>query len=257
MNAPIPAVILAGGQAGEALATQTGAAYKALLPVKGQPMVTYVANALAEAHRVGQVFLVGPAEVAEKVRFVAHLPDAGSFLGNLVAGVSACGEAPYCLVITCDIPMVTGTIVDEFVALAVARQVDLAYPIIELWRCRQRFPTMGRTSLRIREGRFTGGNAVVMRPAFLARNAALIEEAFAARKQPLRLAQRIGWGVLARLLVGVVIPQVLPLRLIEERIGQIVGGQVAAIPLPYPEIGADIDKPEDWTALEGSFTTSS
>ncbi|MBI3945668.1 MAG: nucleotidyltransferase family protein [Armatimonadetes bacterium] len=249
MMPPIPAMVLAGGKAGDALAEGAGVAYKALVPLRGRPMLAYVLDALAETRRVSRVLLVGPEEVAAVAPGIERVPDAGSFLGNLAAGVAACGDAPYCLVLTCDVPAVTGPILDEFVALATERGVDLAYPIVELRRCQERFPGMGRTSLRIREGLFTGGNAVLMRPAFLARNAGVIEAAFAVRKHPLQLGGMIGWGVVARILLARRIPGVLPLRLLEERIGRIVGGRVAGIIVPHPEIGADIDKPEDLAAM--------
>lgn len=249
-GAAIPAVVLAGGKPGEALAQAAGVRYKALAPLRGRPMVAYVLDALASSERVGDVNLVAPAEVSAALPGVRHVADTGSFLGNLTAGVAACGRAPYCLVITCDIPFVTGAALSALIELAEARDVDLAYPIVELGVCEKRFPGMRRTSLRLREGRFTGGNAVVVRPAFLQRNEGLIEEAFAARKRPLRLARMVGWDLVPRILLASRLPGVLPLGLAEERIGRLVGGRVAGIPLPHPEIGADIDKPEDLSALE-------
>lgn len=108
---------------------------------------------------------------------------------------------------------------------------------------------MRRTSLRVREGCFTGGNAMVVRPAFLARNVPLLESTFAARKQPLRLAGMVGWDLVFRALLSPVLPGLLPLSLLEERVGRLVGGRVAALEIPYPEIGADIDKPEDLAGI--------
>ena len=241
----IPAVVLAGGKPGEALATASGVRYKALVPVRGRPMVAYVLEALAACERVSAVHVVAPEEVAAALPGVRHVADTGSCLGNLTAGGAACEGARFSLVITCDIPFVTAEALAAFIALAEARDVDLAYPIVELGLCNERFPGMRRTSLRLREGRFTGGNAVLIRPAFLQRNAGLIEEAFAARKQPLRLARMVGWDLVPRILLASKLPGLLPLSLAEERVQRLVGGRVAAIPLAYPEIGADIDKPED------------
>lgn len=245
---PIPAVILAGGQADEALARAAGVRHKALVPVLGRPMVLHVASALAACDCVSEVLLAGPPEVADVVPGARPLGNADSFLGNVLAGTSACSGAPRCLLVTCDIPFVTAEALTAFVRLAWERDVDLAYPIVALHHCAQRFPGMARTSLRLREGRFTGGNAVLVRPQFLTRNAALIEAAFAARKEPIRLAGMIGWDLILRVLLSFAIPKSLPLALLEQRVGRLVGGQVAAIPLPYPEIGADIDKPQDLVA---------
>lgn len=248
-GAAIPAVVLAGGKPGEALAQAAGVRFKALAPLRGRPMVAYVLDALAASERVGEVHLVGPDEVAAALPGIRHVADRGSFLANLTAGVAACGPAPGSLVITCDIPFVTAAALSAFIELAEARDVDLAYPIVEVGRCEERFPGMRRTTLRLREGRFTGGNAVVIRPAFLERNAGVIDDAFAARKRPLKLARMVGWDLVPRILLASRLPGLLPLSLAEERIGRLVGGRVAGIPLPYPEIGADIDKPEDLAAL--------
>lgn len=246
---PIPAVILAGGKAGDASAECARVGYKALAPVGGQPMVARVEAALSAAKRVDRVVVVGPPEVAAAVPKVACVPDAGSFLGNLQAGVRACGDAAHCLVISCDIPFVTGPMLDDFIARSIARGVDLAYPVVRLERCQERYPGMRRTSLRLREGRYTGGNAVVVRPELLLGHSRLIEAAFAARKNPLRLGCMIGWGVLLRILLSAKLPGVLPISLLEQRVGRMVGGSVAAIDFPDPEIGADIDKPADLASL--------
>lgn len=244
----MPAVILAGAKAGDALATAAGVAYKALAPVRGQAMVTTIATALSGTEAISEVFLVGPGEVAAAAPSAKPVPDAGSFFGNLKAGVSACGNNPHCLVITCDIPFITPTVLDAFIAAALARDADLAYPIVDVALCYQRFPGMRRTSIRLREGRYTGGNAVVMRPSFLERNAAHIEGAYEARKKPLQLVGMVGWDLLPRLLLSGRLPGLLPLHLLEERVGRLVGGSVAAVQLPYPEIGTDFDKPDDLRA---------
>ncbi|MDH7569359.1 MAG: nucleotidyltransferase family protein [Armatimonadota bacterium] len=246
MNNPrLPAVILAGGKAGDRLAVHAGVAYKALVPVGGRPMVAFVADALQAAQSITELVLVGPPEVAAAVPGARHVPDAGSFLGNISAGVAACGHAPFCLLTTCDIPCVTGSVIDAFVVAAATREVDLAYPVVELALCQARFPGMHRTSLRLREGRFTGGNAVLVRPSFLARNSHLIEQVFAARKDPIRLAGMIGWETLGRVLLARWFPSLLSLPLLEARVGRLLGASVAAVQVPHPEIGADVDRPED------------
>lgn len=241
----VPAVMMAGGKAGDALAEHAGVPYKALVPIGGRPMAAHVMDALAASKTVSEVLLVAPAEVAAALPGARHLQDTDSFLGNIQAGVGACRGAEFCLLVTCDIPYVTGPILDAFVQASAARGVDITMPIVEMARCEERFPGMRRTSMRLREGRFTLGNTTLMRPAFLERNTATIEAAFAARKQPLRLAGMLGPGLILRVLLASRFPAALPLSYVENRIGKLVGGAVAAIPLPYPEIGADIDKPSD------------
>src|SRR3546814_18036879 len=59
MNAPIPAIVLAGSRPGpDPLLTGTGASTKALLPIAGQPMLVHVVTALRAAPGVGPITIL-------------------------------------------------------------------------------------------------------------------------------------------------------------------------------------------------------
>ena len=56
----------------------------------------------------------------------------------------------------------------------------------------------------------------------------------------------LGFGTLARLAVSSLCPAALPIPYLEAAVGRLLGGaNVRALDTPFPEIGADIDRPED------------
>ncbi|MFN3690535.1 MAG: hypothetical protein ACK4UU_06395, partial [Fimbriimonadales bacterium] len=129
---------------------------------------------------------------------------------------------------------------------------SLTYPVVPADLCRERFPEMKRTTVRLREGEFTGGNLFWARRAVALRELPRMETLYRARKQPGRLAMAIGVGLLLRfLLAKLVSPRLLSIEQIETRVARILKVPVKAIITPYPEVGTDIDKLEHWQAVQG------
>jgi hypothetical protein len=106
---------------------------------------------------------------------------------------------------------------------------EIAYPIIPLAACEAKYPGVARTSLRLREGTFTGGNVAVMHTESMRRSMAQMELAYVARKSPVKLAAILGFGTLLRVILGRAAPQTLPIT------------HAAAL-------GTDMDKPEQYAA---------
>ena len=121
-----------------------------------------------------------------------------------------------------------------------AARADVAYPIIPRESCERHFPGARRTYVTLKDGVYTGGNAVVVKRDFLQLRRELIDKLFAARKNPLKLAAIFGLGFIFALLT-----RRLSISRAETRASQIVGGKAAAIISTYPELGFDVDKLED------------
>jgi hypothetical protein len=78
------------------------------------------------------------------------------------------------------------------------------------------------------------------------RNERTIGEAYAQRKNILKLARIIGSGTLVKaVLAQVAFPVLLPVPMLEQTVAKTLGGRVKAIVTRYPEIGEDVDKPDD------------
>lgn len=247
MDLRCPAVVLAGGKAKPEIAAATGVENRALIAVKGRTMLACVVEALRAAPGIGTVTVVG--DLPDSTDY-ARVPDHGGFVENIFAGLEAAGAAEFALIATSDIPFVTADAVEDFVTRGAALDADMVYPIVPVAACYKRFPGVRRTSLALREGRFTGGNMVLVRPGFLRAQRARIAEAYAARKSPVRLALMLGLGTTLRVvstLLGV--PGLLAIPRLEASVSRLLGGSARALVSPYPEIATDIDRPDDLAAI--------
>lgn len=246
----IAALVLAGGTVSpEMQAVAEGAANRALIPVGGRPMLDYVLDALrggfGAAGVEGRILIAGeipPVPGCESV------PGGKSLVDTLLSGASALHpDETRLLVATADIPFLTAEAVADLLARADALgPADFIYPIVEAARCRQRFPSMKRTTLRIAEGEFTGGNLVLIDPAFLRQKESLLRAAYARRKSVVGLAGMLGPSLFVRLIGSRVAPALLGVPHVEAAVSRALGGaRVRAIISSYAEIGTDVDRPDD------------
>jgi GTP:adenosylcobinamide-phosphate guanylyltransferase len=241
----IDAVIMAGAPAGE-LNPEDQAISRAMIELGGKTMIQWVIDALRGSESVGRVVAVGSV-AADGLDEVIVPGD--SLVGNLKLGLEAVGSAESVLVVSCDIPMLTTEALDDFISRAIPMNADMAYPIIPRTFCERRHAELKRTYLKTGDGTFTGGNLMLVKPAFFQRNWSAIEDAYAARKQIGKLARNIGLGVLLRVIVGQALPFVLRISALESAVSRMLGGKVAAVVSAYPEIGEDVDKPSDLAAV--------
>jgi hypothetical protein len=141
--------------------------------------------------------------------------------------------------------------------LAQQSGANIIYPIVAVSDCYARYPGIKRTARRLKEGDYTGGNLVLLRPQFMLQQRERIAGAYAARKSPARLAAMLGIGTLVRLLLSQTLsPKLLSVATLEERAGRLLGGSVRALVSAYPEIATDLDKPSDFAALAGLSSSS-
>lgn len=244
----VPAVILAGGKAKPDIVALTGVDNRALIPVRGRTMLDWVVEALRESENVEDITVVGDLPASPEYGSVA---DQGDFVGNVFGGIHAAGDSEYVLVTTVDVPFITAEVVDDFVRNARRLGADIAYPIVQVEKCYERFPGVKRTAIGLKEGRFTGGNMMLMRPEFLLSHRERIASAYAARKSPLKLAMMFGMGTVARLVLSLAgVKSALNLPLLERAAGKVLGGTTRAYISPFPEIATDIDRPSDLEAVE-------
>ena len=242
------ALVLAGRSNAGLLAPVSNAPLEALIEVAGRPMIAYVLEALAGCRAVERIVVVGdegrlaPAVAGVPARFVAP---GQSLVESLRIGIEALAGAERILVLTSDIPLITAEALDDFVLRAEGLDARFFYAVVERSRYEAAFPGSRRTYVRLRDGVFTGGN-VFLADAGVARGAVdLVERFYAHRKSPLALARLLGFGTILAFALG-------RLRVadLERRVSDMVGAPGRAIISRYPEIGFDVDRPEDLAAAE-------
>lgn len=246
----VHAVVLAG-RANEGKFVDEGVRWEAELDIAGLPMVVRVIRAL-RASSLSRVVVVAPADLADRIgQEGAEWVEAGASLAeNLKRGAAALPRDEALLVTTSDIPLINGAMVDRFLAACDALEGDFYYPIIRRDASEARYPLVRRTYVTLREGSFTGGNMMLLRPGSLGPILRLLHRVYEARKKPWRLAGILGWSFVLRLLLkNATIP------LVEERVRRILGGtRGRAVITPDVEIGLDVDKPDDLRLVRSALS---
>jgi len=264
-STPLVAVVLAGGDRDDRLAATVGATSKALVPLRDVPMGAYVAQALRASGVVDRVIWVGATDSVIRRLVDVELPSGQRMVDSLSIGLGAAlgwaadlGRGPQpgagaddaavpeprLLVVTADLPWWDADGVEAFVRHAPA--VDLVYPVVREADALARFPEQKRTYARIRDGRFTGGNAILLTPRAVTRLLPVVDAAFNARKRPWELARIVGFGTLIGLLTGTV-----RLSAIEARIERLLGVTARAFITSDAAIAADVDDPAHLPATLG------
>ena len=238
------AVVLGGGDPGDAFAAAHGVSVKPLIELGGAPMAAYVLRALRDSGRVRRVLYVGPTTPEIEALTDGRVTDHGTLLSNLEAGVEAlrAGGLPpgeRVLVVTADIPMLGAQAVRDVLDAAPA-DAGLIYPVVRREVCEAQYPGVKRTYARLRDGTFTGGNLFLLDPALIGQFLPRLRAILAARKAPLRLAGIVGPGVLLGLLTGR-----LTVEALEQRVSTLLGVRACALVTPHASIGTDVDKEAD------------
>lgn len=246
----LDAVVIAGGvpQPGDLLYKASQGQPKALIDIAGKPMGQWVVDALSASTEVRQVIIVGlgPEHGITSDKVVAHIPDRGSLLHNVIAGVDRLGEinahAQYVLGCTADIPTLTGPIVDHILQQwqqqYLAAQADMYYHIVPRALMEQRFPGANRSYVHLLEGDFAGADMHIATLRVIHTQRDLWESLANNRKNVLKQAARLGPNFFLKFFL-----RRLSIAEFEQRVPDRLGFTFKAIPVDYAEAGMDVDKP--------------
>lgn len=232
------ALVLGGGDPNDPFATAHQAPVKPLIPIHGKAMAVYVLEALKNSGRISHIAYIGPTTPEVSGLIDQTLPDQGSLIGNLEFGVKNMPAGARVLVVTADIPMLTGAELQSL--LDSTPDSGLVYPIVRKEDCEKAYPGVKRTYARLKDGTFTGGNIFILKPEIVSTFLPKLKAMLANRKNPLKLAGLIGLGTLLKLLTGQ-----LGLKGLEQKVGGLLGVTVSAMPTPYASVGTDVDKDGD------------
>ncbi len=242
----INVVVLAGSSSPGKLEKYAEEDNKALIVIKGKPMLIHVLEALGGVSRVGEIKLVGsPPQLIPVLQEYQQpswecISQGNTLLENLEAGLRAVPLEYPCLIVTSDIPLIGSEAVEDFLARCGTMQKDFYYPIIEEQECRRKFPETERTYVKLREGRFTGGNMTLLQPSSILEKINDLYAVFSYRKQPWKYIRMLSVPLAVKfLLKRATIPE------LEFQLSRYFSLEIEAVRTPYPEIGTDVDKPED------------
>lgn len=240
------AVVLAGGQKEGLIRGEALPVNEALIPIGSKLMVEYVVEALEHSSHIDRIVIAGPLEQLENIfgRMAAPITlvrCGDTSVESFRRAFQAAGPVrEHILVVTADLPLLTTPAVDDFISTCLQLEGDLFYPIVSKQSNENKYPGIKRTYVNLREGIFTGGNLIFLKPEIVEKCLPIAEQLVRLRKKPLRLATYIGWGVLFRYIFGN-----LSLQDAEKEVSKKMGVQGVGIISSFPEIGIDVDKQSD------------
>jgi len=239
-----PAVILAGGQTPEKI-IEAGETEKerAFIEIGGRPMLSWVLDAINKSDTIGDFLCIGNADRIRKTFGLSEdqtLEDKGSMLENFMSGMEHFHEHHHVLTSTCDIPLVTPEAFRDLVKQVSEIDAEVYYPIVNVKLYDEKYPGGKRTTQCLKEGTFTGGNVFILNPRSVLENRRRIEAVIRDRKSPAKLVRLFGLPFIVKYAL-----KRLDMKGLEDKATQILGARMRGIITPYPEIGFDVDKPED------------
>jgi len=250
------AIVTAGGipQPGDPLYSFAKGEPKALIEVAGKPMVQWVLDALSETASVENVILIGlTAKSGLKCSKPIHyLSNQGRMLSNIIAGVDKVLElnpaAEYVLIVSSDIPAVSGRQMDWLIETAMQTQDDIYYGVCPQEVMEKRFPGSHRTYTRLKDMRVCGADMNITHVRMATEQLDMWEELIGNRKSPLKQAAAIGFDTLFLLLAGR-----LTLNDAVARVTKRLGISGRAIVWAEAEPCMDVDKPHQLELLRADL----
>lgn len=237
----IDAIVLAGGDASRVDPSFTGP--KSLIKVGGKPMIDYVMTALRDCAELRRTVIALPPG-ADRADFPwpadDFVEDAAGVIDAIKKSVLTLGEDGYMLIVSSDAPLITALGIKDFVGKCKREQADVYYSIIRKETTEAAFPGTRRTYLNLKDGTFTGGNVHLARKETFMRNTETGELMFDLRKNPLSILRLLGLGFVLKYITGR-----LDVRTLENKAAEVLDAKVKAVITVYPELGIDVDKPED------------
>jgi CTP:molybdopterin cytidylyltransferase MocA len=241
-------VLPAGGRISGAFAQAAGAEIKALIRVGEQTILRRTIEVFRATGRVRRIVVIGPEAALEEARAAGAdgtLPEGDTGPENFFRGLAwlreqSGGPAARVTISATDLPFLTPEAIHHYWDSCPA-QADIAVPMLAKAAFEARFPGSENLYVPLREGEITIGCVFQVNPEVLLRNRPHIERVFHARKSQFQMARLVGW----RVALGLATKR-LTIRAIEERCGQILGCRGAGVPDCAPELGFDIDQPQEF-----------
>ena len=247
------ALLLAGQRPGEnAFAQAHGVAYKALIPVGGEPMLGRVARTLLHSRSIARIVVLAQEPEALLAGDLAWMADdpriapapSGDGIARSIAAMAGSEAAPFPLLITtADHVLLTPEMIETF--LATTGGTDVTIALVHRRTIEARYPETRRTWLRFSDGDYSGANLFALGTAKAGPAVDLWSTVEKDRKKALRLMMHFG-----PLLALRAITRTISLDGALAAAGKRIGVRVRAVHLPFAEAAIDVDKPADLMLAE-------
>jgi len=245
-------IVLAGQRPGpDMLAQHFALERKALVPVRGEPMICHVVRTLHMSPHIGTIIILS--QDAEHLRSAVDaaggailVESQNSISLSIKAQAETLGFSSPLLVTTADHPLLTVEMIDEFVRHA---DGDVAVAMVERQTMLKQFPDAQRTWLRFSDGAWSGANLFALMTQKSSFALELWADAEQDRKKAWRLFLHFGLFLAIRALT-----RTIGLHQAMERAGKRLGLDAQLVPMSDPVAAIDVDKLSDHVLAEKILT---
>jgi hypothetical protein len=235
-------LVLAGQRAGvvDPLCSEFGVEYKVETPIANKPMLGWVKEALIGAD-LAQPFLISGFPKAGE-----GWVDMGSGDGPADSALIALekGDMP-CLMTTGDHPLLTSEMIKVFIKKSEETRADFCVGLASQQTIEADYPETKRTYLKFSDVSVSGCNLFYIANKKGLEALEFWREAQHLRKQPLKLAKKIGFGLGIKYAAGK-----LSIGDAFAEAGKKIGITAAPVLLPFSEAAIDVDKVSDHVLVE-------
>ena len=256
------AIVIAGGNPTEdhPLFKYSQGKPKALIDIKGKPMIVWVLQALAACSQIDELVVVGIDELQHREMIesavdtpIKWLPDAGGLVQNGLAGLELvyAKNGSHSTVIGCssDIPHIEPHMVKDLIERCQPHDKILYYAAVTPEVIDTVYPKANRTFANLGGVKLAGCDIFVSNTRILHTNRELWLKIINARKNPLAMAWTVGIWPLLKLATGllsVADAAALAGKLLED------GQPIGVVYTPFPQLAMDGDKPNQIEILRNS-----
>ncbi|WP_397576866.1 NTP transferase domain-containing protein [Sphingorhabdus sp.] len=248
MQAQWTCIVLAGQRPGtDMFAQHFGLKLKALVPVRGEPMVSHVVRTLRASPLIGEIIVLcqepdALRSAVDAAGGAALVESLSSISLSIKRQVDALVFSSPILVTTADHPLLTVDMIAEFLGKA---DGDVAIAMVERKTMLARFPDAKRTWLRFSDGAWSGANLFALMSPKSAFALDLWAEAEQDRKKAWRLFMHFGVRLALRALT-----RTIGLRQALTIAGKRLGLVATLVPMSDPVAAIDVDKVSDHILAE-------
>ncbi len=234
-------LILAGQRAGVAdpLCDAAGVSHKAEISVAGISMLDRVIAALHTAGLSKNIYISGYSGSA-----LNEVESGDGPADSVALGLSDIDQYP-CLVTTCDHALLTAEMVQAFVEGAEAAGTDICVGLASKSVIQAAYPETQRTYLKFSDEAVSGCNLFYIANEDGLKAIAFWQSVQHLRKNPLKLARKVGVAVGVKYAAGR-----LSLQAAFDYASDRIGITAAPVLLPFAEAAIDVDKPSDLVMVE-------
>lgn len=247
------AIVIAGGtpKPTDPLYAYSKGKPKAMIDIKGRPMIVWVLDALSKAQSIDELIVVAiddlddqqaiQAEIDKPIKF---LLDAGGLVSNGLKGLAHvyATHQQHVPVIGCssDIPHIQPHMIDDLVDRCRPFDRILYYGAVTPKVMEQAYPDAKRTFANLAGEQLAGADIFVSNTRILETNESLWNKVINARKNPWAMARAVGLWPLFKLAIG---------RMTVDDAAALAGRMLAddrpigVVYTPFAELAMDGDKP--------------